>query len=62
MQRNYGSKRDVPDYRDVIRMYGIGEKLSDKRHDLVKCISHVYDQGGPECCMSNVLCSAYNWN
>ena len=59
MQRNYGSKRDVPDHRDVIRTYGTGEKPSDKKHDLIKYISHVYNQGGLDSCTSNVLCSAY---
>ena len=57
MQRNYGSKRDVSDHRDLIKRYG--ERPSDKKHDLVRYIHHVYDQGGLDSCTSNVVCAAY---
>ena len=55
MQQNYGSKSDVPDHRDMIRMYGAGEIPSNTKHGL----DHVYDQGRLDSCSSNVLCSAY---
>ena len=57
MQRIYGSKRDVSDDRDVIKRYV--ETPSDKKHDLIKYIQQVYDQGGLESCTSNVCCGAY---
>ena len=59
MQRYFGGKRDVPDDRDVIRTYGAGERPSDTKHDLIKYISHVYDQGSLNSCTANALCSAY---
>ena len=59
MQQYFGGKRDVPDDRDVIRTYGAGERPSDTKHDLIKYISHVYDQGSLNNCTSNALCSAY---
>ena len=59
MQRNYGSKRDVTDHRDVIRTYSADEIPSHTKHDLVKYISHVYNQGGLDSCTSNALCGAY---
>ena len=46
----HGSKHDIPDRRDVIRMYGLGEIPSDTKHDLVKYISHVYKQGELDRC------------
>ena len=57
MQRNYGGMRDVLDERDVIRRYG--ERPSDKKHDLIQYIHHVYDQGGLANCMTNAVCAAY---
>ena len=57
MQRNYGGMRDVLDERDVIRRYG--ERPSDKKHDLIKYIHHVYDQGGLANCTTNAVCAAY---
>ena len=59
MQQNYGSKRGIPDHRDMIRMYGAGEITSNTKHGLVKYIHRVYDQGGLGSCSSNVVCSAY---
>ena len=46
MQQNYGSKRDVPDHRDLIRMYGTGEIPSDTKHGLLKYIGHVMTMAG----------------
>ena len=57
MQRNYGGKRDILDDRDVTKRYG--ERPPDKKHDLIKYIHHVYDQGGLDSCTSNVVCAAY---
>ena len=59
MQKNYGSKRDVPDHRDMIRTYSAGEITSYTKHDLVKYIHHVSDQGGLDCSSSNGLRSTY---
>ena len=44
MQQNYGSKCDVPDHRDMIRMYVAGEIPSNTKHGLVKYFHHVYDR------------------
>ena len=59
MQQNYGSKCDVLDHRDMIRMCGAGEIPSNPKHGLVKCVHHVYDQARLDCCLPNVLCSTY---
>ena len=59
MQRSYGSERDDYDHRDVIRTYGPSEIPSNPKHELVKYISHVYDQGGLHSCTAHILCSAY---
>ena len=59
MQQNYGSKRDFPDHRDMIRTYSAGEIPSNTKHGLVKYIHHVYDQGGLGSCLSNVVYSVY---
>ena len=57
MQKNYGGKRDVLDDRDVIKRYG--ERPSDKKHELIKYIHHVYEQGGLGNCTTNAVCAAY---
>ena len=59
MQWSYGSERDDSDHRDKIRTYGRSEIPSNPKHDLVKYISHVYNQGGLHSCTAHVLCSAY---
>ena len=57
MQWNYGCLHDFRDHRDVIRTYVTGE-IPYTKYDLVKYISHVYNQGGLDSCRSNVLSSA----
>ena len=59
MERSYGSERDDYDFRDKIMTYGPSEIPSNPKHDLVKYISHVYNQGGLHSCTAHVLCSAY---
>ena len=41
----------------MIRKYDFGAIPSDKKHDLVKYISH--RQGGQDSCTSNIICGAY---
>ena len=43
----------------MIRTYGPSEIPSNPKHDLVKYISHVYNQGGLHSCTAHVLFSAY---
>ena len=59
MQRYFGGKCDVHDQRDVIRIYGAGERPSNTKHDLVQYIGQVYNQGTLNNCTVNALCSAY---
>ena len=57
-----GLIRDLPDERDLVRVYGSEDIPSSDEHpivDLRKYVRKVYHQGNLGCCTANVICAAY---